>query len=56
MLEKNLHRLAVGLTNLDYYIDEAKILTEFPLYGSIMVQKLLKAVERKELVKNAENL
>ncbi|KAH0554815.1 hypothetical protein KQX54_012806 [Cotesia glomerata] len=56
VLEKTLHGLAVGFTHLDDCFDEAEIFLEFPLYGKIIVQKLRRAFERKELVKNAEKL
>lgn len=56
VLEKNLHRLVVGLTYLDYCFDEVEILTQFPLCGKIIVQKLRRTLERKELLKNAEML
>lgn len=53
---KNVHRLAVGLTNLNHCIDKDEIVAESPVYGSFMFEKLQRAFERKELLKNAEKL
>lgn len=44
---KNLHRLAVGLRYLDFCFTEDKILAEFFVYGSIMIEKLIRVVRRK---------
>ncbi|KAH0557824.1 hypothetical protein KQX54_012048 [Cotesia glomerata] len=55
VFKKNVHRLAVGLTNLDC-INKDEILAEFPVYGSYIFEKLRRALDRKELLKNAEVL
>ncbi|KAG8040886.1 hypothetical protein G9C98_001874 [Cotesia typhae] len=56
VVEKNLHKLAVGLKYVDDYFDDEKILTEFPIYGQIIIQKLRQVLERKDLLKNSEKL
>ncbi|XP_044594058.1 putative ankyrin repeat protein RF_0381 [Cotesia glomerata] len=56
VIVKNLHRLAVGLKHSDFCFVEDKILAEFPVYGSLMIEKLRRAIERKELLKNAAEL
>ncbi|KAH0561560.1 hypothetical protein KQX54_017642 [Cotesia glomerata] len=53
---KNLHKLAVGLRHSDFCFNKEAVLDEFPVYGSIMIEKLRRAVKRKELLNNATEL
>ncbi|XP_044586111.1 putative ankyrin repeat protein RF_0381 [Cotesia glomerata] len=55
-LVKNLHKLAVGLRHSDFCFNTETVLDEFPVYGSIMIEKLRRAVKRKELLNNATEL
>ncbi|KAH0552145.1 hypothetical protein KQX54_006197 [Cotesia glomerata] len=53
LVVKNVHRLAVGLRYSDFCFIEDVILTEFEVYGSIIIETMKRAVQRKELLKNA---